>query len=150
MRHLIFGVKLGRDTKARKALLKNLATAIFENGQVTTTLAKAKFAQSYVEKLITLARSNNLANKRRLASLISSQAFAKLVSTIGPANAQRNGGYTRIIKLNVRSGDSSKMARLEFVEMDKKPITAAKTSSVPSKSPVPKVVTKQSSNPRKS
>lgn len=119
MRHLNFGRRLGRDTNARKALAKNLASALFEKGQVITTLAKAKFAKTYVEKLITQAQKlNDLNATRVIASLVSKQAFSKL-RQLAPGFAQRPGGYTRIIKLVPRSGDAAPMARLELLKIEK-------------------------------
>ena len=119
MRHQVFGKKLSRDTKARKALLNNVAASLVVHGQLTTTLAKAKFAAPYIERLITLAKRNRLNTNRWLASTLSQIAFSKLVQDLGPGFAQRQGGYTRIIKLSKRRGDSAPMARLEFVEWDK-------------------------------
>ncbi|OGD98053.1 50S ribosomal protein L17 [Candidatus Curtissbacteria bacterium RIFCSPLOWO2_01_FULL_38_11b] len=119
MRHAVFGKKLSRDVNSRKALLNGLASAILLNGQITTTLAKAKFASSYVEKLVTIAKKNKLSQNRFLASTLSSGAFLKLINEVGPHFEKRNGGYTRIIKLNKRRGDASQMAKLEFVDWDK-------------------------------
>src|SRR3990167_4159010 len=119
MRHGVVGKKLSRDVNSRKALLNGLASAILLNGQITTTLAKAKFASSYVEKLVTIAKKNKLSQNRFLASTLSSGAFLKLINEVGPHFEKRNGGYTRIIKLNKRRGDASQMAKLEFVDWDK-------------------------------
>ena len=164
MRHQKHGVKLGRDTKARKALARNLANSLFEKGQVTTTLAKAKFAKPYVEKLITQAKKKSLARSRILASKLQDQAFTNLTKKIGPYFSLRPGGYTRIVKFGLRRrGDAAPVARLELLEWAKIVITESTTSSsVPSKhsrsiergslsATVPKVVKKSSiSNPRKS
>lgn len=119
MRHLVFGRKLGRDTNERKALLANLSNSLISKGQITTTLAKAKFAQGYVEKLITAAKSNKLATQRSLAPYLTSQDFLRLVSEIGPGFLERKGGYTRIIKLGSRLGDNAPMARLEILPYQK-------------------------------
>ncbi len=119
MRHKVFGRKLSRDTKARKALLKNVAASLVIYGRLTTTLAKAKFAAPYIEKLVTLAKKNRLSSNRWLAQTLPRDAFAKMVQELGPGFASRQGGYTRIIRLSTRRGDSAPMARLEFVEWDK-------------------------------
>ncbi|MBI3282716.1 50S ribosomal protein L17 [Candidatus Curtissbacteria bacterium] len=120
MRHLYFGRRLGRDTNARKALAGNLASALFLKGQVVTTLAKAKFARSYVEKLITRAKTkNDLAASRVIASRLRDQAFSKLRDAIGPGFAERRGGYTRIIRLLPRTGDAAPMAKLELLPIEK-------------------------------
>ncbi|OGD85457.1 50S ribosomal protein L17 [Candidatus Curtissbacteria bacterium RBG_13_35_7] len=119
MRHAVFGKKLSRDINARKALLNNLTSSLFLSGQITTTLAKAKFANSYVEKIITKAKKNKLNNNRTLASKISKNAFIKLITEIGPGFEERKSGYTRIIKLASRRGDAAPMARLELLEWDK-------------------------------
>lgn len=144
MRHQKHGVKLGRDTNARKALALNLANSLFEKGQITTTLAKAKFAKPYVEKLITQAKKNSLARSRILASKLQNQAVTNLTKKIGPYFSQKTGGYTRIVKVGPRRGDAAPMARLELLEW-------AKIVSVPSKRSVPSVIKKSSiSNQRKS
>lgn len=120
MRHAYFGKKLGRDTTARKALLNNLASQLLEKGMFTTTLAKAKFARPYVEKIITRAKSkHDLRGIRVIASLVTNQAFSKLRTQIGPGFEKRPGGYTRIIRLNQRQGDAAPMARLELLEIGK-------------------------------
>ena len=119
MRHSIFGRRLGRDTKARKALLANMASSLLVNRSFVTTLTKAKFVRPYVEKLVTIAKKNNLHSQRKLASLITRQAFAKLTREIAPGFAKREGGYTRIIKLAQRRGDNAELARLEFLPWEK-------------------------------
>lgn len=117
MRHQVFGRKLGRDTKSRKALLNNLASSLMEQDKVITTLAKAKFAKPFVDKLITKAKKNALYSKRIIASLLTPKAFTKLINEIVPGFTTRTGGYTRIIKLAQRRGDSAPMARLELLEI---------------------------------
>ncbi len=144
MRHAVFGKKLSRDINARKALLNNLTSAILINGQVTTTLAKAKFAQSQVEKLVTNAKKNKLQKNRLLASSLTHGAFLKLINEIGPHFSGRSGGYTRIIKLAVRRGDAAKMARLEFVERPASPKLAKKDDKQKEKSKkAPKIKTER-------
>jgi large subunit ribosomal protein L17 len=128
VRHAKFGRKLARDTKARKALLYNLASSLIVHGQITTTLAKAKFARVQVDKLVSAAKKNRLHHYRILASRLNRGAFLKLTNEIGPGFENRRGGYTRIIKIANRRGDASPMAKLEFVEWDK---TKVKVSGVP-------------------
>ena len=119
MKHRVFGRKLSRDINARKALLANLATAVLENGKLTTTVAKAKFARPYVEKLISSAKRDRLFANRKLASVLSPAAFRRLVDEIAPGFGKRNGGYLRIIKQVSRRGDNAAMAKLELLEWDK-------------------------------
>ncbi len=118
MRHQVFGRKLSRDINARKALLINLTSALFENGKITTTLSKAKFAKSYAEKLVTNAKKNRLHTKRVLASNLSAKAFARLTGEISRGFTNRVGGYTRIVKLGTRLGDRAEMARLELLQWE--------------------------------
>ena len=137
MRHRVFGRKLSRDINARKALLSNLATSLFVNGKLTTTVAKAKFARPYVEKLISSAKKDRLFANRKLASVLSPAAFKKLVGEIAPGFEKRHGGYLRIVKQISRRGDNAQMARLELLEWDK---TKSKVSKVAKGSKVTKVV----------
>ncbi|MEK7580704.1 MAG: 50S ribosomal protein L17 [Patescibacteria group bacterium] len=119
MKHRVSGRKLSRDTNSRKALLNNLANSLFLHGQITTTLAKAKFARSYVEKTITSAKKTKLRGKRKIASTLSSRAFLRLINEIAPGFEQRTSGYTRILKIAPRKGDNAPMAKLELVAWDK-------------------------------
>ena len=119
MRHLVAGKKLGRDQSARRALLVNLASSLFERGQITTTLSKAKFARPYAEKLITVAKhAKHLDTQRRISTLLTKNAFTKLRTDIAPGFKTRNGGYTRIIRLINRKGDSAPLARLELLKTE--------------------------------
>lgn len=126
MRHLVAGKKLGRDIKSRKALLNNLASALFMRGQITTTLAKAKFVQGYVEKSITIAKKNRLAAKRKIASALDYESFKKLIAEIAPGFSERQGGYTRIVKMSPRTGDNAPMARIALLAIDKSKILPSK------------------------
>lgn len=119
MRHSVFGKKLSQDTNRRKSLLNNLASSLIIKGELTTTLAKAKFAKSHVEKLVSVAKKDKLHKNRILASKLSNSAFAKLINEIGPGFKQRSGGFTKITKLAPRRGDAALMAKLEFLEWDK-------------------------------
>ena len=119
MRHRVKKSKLSRTGAHRKALARNLACAIIEHERIETTLTKAKAHRSYVEKLVTLAKENNLANYRRALSILGNHEDAehKLFHVIGPRFANRPGGYTRILKLATpRLGDKADRAIFEFVE----------------------------------
>ena len=97
MRHRVFGHKLSRDINARKALLANLATSLIVNGKLVTTVAKAKFARPYVEKLITSAKEDRLFANRKLASVLSPVAFKKLVLEIAPGFSEKHRRYFKIL-----------------------------------------------------
>ena len=108
--------KLGRTTAHRKALLRNLSTSLFDKERIATTLVKAKELRPFAEKLITLARKDNLHSRRLAARSIQDRAVVrKLFDTLGPRFAQRNGGYSRILKLGWRQGDGAEMAILELL-----------------------------------
>ncbi len=117
MRHNIMGRKLGRNTKHRKALYRNLATELFRHNRIKTTEAKAKAIQPIAEKLVTLARRGDLHARRQAAQDITDSAILqKLFDEIGPNVADRTGGYTRIYKLGPRQGDGAKVALIELVD----------------------------------
>lgn len=116
MRHLVKGRKLRRTTAHRQALLRNLVTSFLEKERIHTTLAKAKEARPLAEKMITLAKKNTLATKRRaLAFLTKESAVKRLFEEIAPRFSERPGGYTRIVKTGLRIGDGSHMALLELI-----------------------------------
>ncbi len=108
--------KFSRENKQRKALLRDLANALITNGRVSTTQAKAKSLRPYIEKMITRAKTKNLANTRLLSSQLGVASAKKLFSETGDKFASRNGGYTRIINLPPRLSDGSKMAIIELVK----------------------------------
>jgi large subunit ribosomal protein L17 len=115
--------KLGRDTSARKALFRDLVTDLFIYERIQTTEAKAKEVRSIAEKLITLAKRNDLHARRQVAAFVrreqandNQDAIQKLFSDIAPRFAERQGGYTRIVKLGPRRGDAAPMVYLELVE----------------------------------
>jgi large subunit ribosomal protein L17 len=117
MRHHRKGKKLGRDSAHRKALYSNLAGAVIEHGRIKTTLAKAKAVQGIAEQMITLGRRGDLAARRQaLAYLRSNDVVTMLFSDVAPRFTDRPGGYTRIVKIGPRAGDSAEMAYLEFVD----------------------------------
>jgi large subunit ribosomal protein L17 len=117
MRHHRKGKKLGRDASHRKALYSNLAGALIEHGRIKTTVAKAKAVRPIVEEMITLGRRGDLAARRQaLAYLRSNDVVTMLFSEVAPRFKDRPGGYTRIVKLGPRWGDSADMAYLELVD----------------------------------
>lgn len=116
MRHGHGYRKLGRTSSHRKALLKNLSIALIANGKIETTLPKAKELQSYFEKLLTKARANDaMAHRLVFSHLQHKESVKKLVKEIAPKYANKNGGYTRIIKTRLRIGDAALMAIIELV-----------------------------------
>ncbi len=116
MKHLKKGRKFGRPSGQRKALMKSVVSALIEHGTITTTLAKAKEYAPVAEKAITKAKKADLHSRRVLARVFSPEIVEKLINDIAPTFKERNGGYTRIIKLGVRKSDASKMALLELVK----------------------------------
>ena len=134
MRHRVAHRKLGRTTPHRRALLRNLATALFDKERIRTTLPKAKELRPFAERLITLAkREENRLHARRLAArdLQDPAVVQKLFDTIGARFATRPGGYTRILHLGPRKGDGAEMAYLELVGYEYKP--AGKDGKAPKK-----------------
>jgi large subunit ribosomal protein L17 len=119
MRHGKSGRRLGRTVSHRKALFTNMAAALIEHEQITTTLPKAKELRPVVEKLVTLGKRGDLHARRQAAARIGSDALTKrLFETIAPRYASRNGGYLRIMKAGFRHGDNAPMAVIEFVDRD--------------------------------
>ena len=98
--------KLGRTTAHRNAMLRGMVTYLIENGSIETTLTRAKEVRAVAEKMITIAKEPTLANKRQIFAFVTKEAVSKkLFDEIAPAYAERNGGYTRILKLGPRKGD---------------------------------------------
>lgn len=119
MRHGIKGRKLQRKTGHRHALLRNLAAALIKHEQITTTVAKAKELRPYVEKLITLAKRGGLSNRRLAMGRIGDETqLKKLFDVLAERYADREGGYTRIIKAGIRASDAAPIAVIEFVDRD--------------------------------
>ncbi len=109
--------KLGRTTDHRKAMLRGMVTYLLENGKVETTVTRAKEVRAMTEKMITIAKVNNLSNKRQvLAYVTKPQVVTDLFDKIAPKYADVNGGYTRIIKTGTRRGDAAEMCIIELVE----------------------------------
>jgi large subunit ribosomal protein L17 len=119
VRHQRSGKKLGRDSAHRKALYSNLAGALIEHGRIKTTEAKAKAVRPIAEKMITLGRRGDLAARRQaMAYLRSQQVVHTLFADVAPRFTERPGGYSRIVKLGPRQGDSAEMVYLELVDHD--------------------------------
>ncbi|KUK14072.1 MAG: 50S ribosomal protein L17 [Synergistetes bacterium] len=117
MRHRKKGRKLSRTTSHRRALLKNLAISLIVNERVVTTEAKAKELGRVVEKLITKAKEGTLHMRRQvIAFMPHKEAVRKLFNEIAPRYKDRNGGYTRIVKIGERVGDAASMALIELVK----------------------------------
>jgi large subunit ribosomal protein L17 len=110
------GPRLGANPKHQRLMLGNLAASLFEHGRIRTTEAKAKALRPYAERLITKAKSGTVHDRRQVLSAIHDRDVVhKLFSEIGPAFADRSGGYTRILKLGPRNGDGAGMALVELV-----------------------------------
>ena len=108
--------KLGRTTAHRKAMLRGMVTYLLENGQIETTLTRAKEVRCMAEKMITLGKKNTLASRRQaLAYITKESVVTKVFSEIAPKYAERNGGYTQIYKLGQRRGDAAEMALIMLV-----------------------------------
>jgi large subunit ribosomal protein L17 len=119
MRHGNANRKLGMTATHRKAMFANMAVALIENEQITTTLPKAKDLRPIVESLITLGKKGGLANRRRAMSILRDEvAVRKLFSTLAERYKSRTGGYTRVIKAGFRYGDAAAMAMIEFIDRD--------------------------------
>ena len=108
--------KLGRPTAHRKAMLRGMVTYLLENGSVETTLTRAKEVGRVAEKMITLGKANTLHTKRQAMSYITKEdVVSKLFTEIAPKYEERNGGYTRIVKIGPRRGDGAEMAIVQLV-----------------------------------
>lgn len=161
MRHNVKGKKLDRTAEGRKALVQGMACALFDKGKIHTTLPKAKYLRSFAEKFITRAKDNTLANRRLLLSRLQNKEIVeKLLTEIGPKYKERNGGYTRIQKSYIRTGDVTQMAYISLVDdvkmvidetkeksaaktKAKKPNVEVATKSKPKAKPVKKVEKKK-------
>ena len=108
--------RLGRRSDQRKAMLRAMVTYLLENGQIKTTLPRAKEVAPLAEKMITLAKKNDLASYRQALGFITKEDVAnKLFKELGPKYADRNGGYTRVVKIGPRRGDAAEMAIIQLV-----------------------------------
>ncbi|SRR5713226_3964476 len=118
MRHLKRTAKLGRTGEHRNAMLANLVCSLIKHKRITTTLAKAKAARSVAEKMVTLGKRGTIHDRRlAVARLHQEDAVKVLFKEIAPAQKERRGGYTRIVRLDQRQGDAGQRAILEWVDM---------------------------------
>ncbi len=108
--------KLGRASDHRRAMMRAMVTFLFENGKIETTVTRAKDVRVVAEKMITLGKTDTLHNRRQVYSYVTKEDVAnKVFDEIGPKYADRNGGYTRIVKIGPRRGDAAEMAIIELV-----------------------------------
>ena len=108
--------KLGRTSDQRRAMLRAMVTYLLENGQIKTTITRAKEVAPVAEKMITLAKKNDLASYRQALGFITKEDVAKkLFQELGPKYAERNGGYTRVVRIGPRRGDAAEMASSQLV-----------------------------------
>ena len=108
--------KLGRTTDHRKAMLRAMVTYLLENGQIETTVTRAKEVRAVAEKMITIGKNNDLHSKRQVYAYVTKEdAAKKLFDEISPKYAERNGGYTRIVKIGPRRGDAAERAIIQLV-----------------------------------
>ena len=116
MRHRKGGFKLGRNTSHRRALLRNLVTSIIINDRIHTTVTKAKAARPLVERMITLGKNGSVhARRQALAYLMTPESVDRLFGTVAPRYADRNGGYSRIVRTGPRRGDAAETAFIELL-----------------------------------
>lgn len=116
MRHGMVNRKLGRTSAHRNALFRNQLASLIDKERIITTLPKAKELRPQIERLITLARTDSVHNRRQAVRVVDESMVTKLFETLGPRFTDRPGGYTRIIKLGPRRGDAAEIAILEFVD----------------------------------
>ncbi|HRR75462.1 MAG: 50S ribosomal protein L17 [Ruminococcus sp.] len=108
--------KLGRTTDHRKAMLRGMVTFLLENGQIETTVTRAKEVRAVAEKMITIGKNDDLHSKRQVYAYVTKESVAKKIfDEIAPKYADRNGGYTQIVKIGPRRGDAAEMAIIKLV-----------------------------------
>ncbi len=116
MRHRKGGFKLGRNTSHRRALLRNLVTSVILNDRIQTTITKCKASRPLVEKMVTLGKNGSVhARRQALAYLMTPESVDRLFATVAPRYADRNGGYTRIVRVGKRQGDNAEVAYIELL-----------------------------------
>ncbi len=119
MRHNKSGRRLGRNSSHRKAMMRNMVTSLLDAEKITTTDARAKELRKLAEKMITLGKKGDLHARRQALSVVQDKkVVAKLFERLAPRFAERNGGYTRIMKVGNRAGDNAPVSIIEFVEHD--------------------------------
>jgi large subunit ribosomal protein L17 len=154
MRHQKKTVRLGRKAEHRKALLANQVCSLIEHRRIKTTLAKAKAVRPLAEKMVTLGKNGSIhARRTAFATLRQKDAVKKLFDEIAPASTERNGGYTRIIRLGQRHSDSASMALIEWVDatvvIEEKPAEDTKTQKKePKAEPKQKETKSEESKPK--
>lgn len=145
MRHHLSGRQLSRNSAHRKALMRNMATALLRHETIRTTLPKAKELRRVVEPLITLGKTDTLASRRRaFAQLRDDAVVTKLFEDLGPRFKARAGGYTRILRMDPRPGDAAPMALMQLVD---KPVAAAAEAPAEEAKPAAKRARKKSAAP---
>jgi|SRR5665213_918735 len=144
MRHANTGRKLGRSSSHRKSLMRNLATSLLTHGRIRTTFIKAKELQMVGDRLVTLAKRGDLHARRQALTMVFNEAvIARLFTDIAPWYKERQGGYTRVLKLEPRPGDNSPMAFVEFVDRKElgdlnRPVKPKKKFKKPAEGKAPK------------
>lgn len=119
MRHNKSGRRLGRNSSHRKAMLRNMVTSLLDQEKITTTDARAKEVRKLAEKMITLGKKGDLHARRQALSVVQDKkVVAKLFDRLAPRYTERNGGYTRIMKVGNRAGDNAPVSIIEFVEQE--------------------------------
>ena len=119
MKHNIKNKKLNKTSSHRKAMFMNMSNALIKHEQITTTLAKAKELRRFIEKIVTLGKNGDLISRRKAVSILQDQKMSKKVfDVLADRYKNRNGGYTRIIKLGNRFGDNAPTAVIEFIDRD--------------------------------
>lgn len=144
MKKHIFGKKLGRDKDERKALFKSLMSSLVLSDKIQTTEAKAKAIRPEIEKLVTKAKKGTNSAKRVLEKSLTADAFEKIIKEIAPSFENKQGGYTRLIKLGKRLGDNTSVVIIEWTEVIKRtPISIEEKPSKQVKTPVKKEIAKK-------
>ncbi|MEU8173096.1 50S ribosomal protein L17 [Microbispora hainanensis] len=132
------GARLGGSPSHERLILANLATALFQNGRITTTEAKARRLRPLAEKLITKAKKGDIHNRRQVLTVVRDKGVVHhLFTEIAPTYAERPGGYTRITKLGPRKGDAAPMAVIELVTEQLNPVTVSRTAPAAEAAPAP-------------
>ncbi len=152
MRHQIAGRKLGRTTAHRWALFNNQLASLIDHERIETTLHKAKELRGFADRLITLAKKDTLAARRQVFDSIRNQTLVKkLFTEIAPRFREKNGGYTRVLKLGYRLGDSAPMALIEYVEGKILEVVGGNTKPAKAvkKTPAKKTAPKKEKTPKK-
>lgn len=130
MRHRKFTFKIGRSSAHVRSLLANAVCSLIDNGRITTTLVKAKVIRMVADKMITLGKTGTLAARRQAAATLHQEdKVRKLFAEVAPQFADRNGGYTRLMKIGPRIGDGAEMAIVEFVTNQAAPAPAAEEAA---------------------